>query len=51
MKSLLLLCDRLELDGLIGVDPSTSWTATVKILLNVVPTKAADLVEAIAWVS
>lgn len=41
----LLLCDSLELDGFIGVLPATSGTATVKVLLNVMPAEAADLVK------
>ena len=45
MKNVLLLCNSLELDCFIGVLPSTSRAATVKVLLNVMPTEAADLVK------
>lgn len=45
VKGILFLRDSLELDGFIGVLPSTSGAATVKVLLNVMPAEAADLVK------
>ena len=44
-RDILFLCDSLELDSFVGVLPSTSGAATVKVLLNVMPAEAADLVE------
>lgn len=44
-RNILLLSDSLELDSFIGVLPSTSGAATVKVLLNVMPAEAANLVK------
>jgi len=43
--NVLLLCDSLELDGFVSVLPPTGGAATVKVLLNMMPTEAADLVK------